>query len=67
MAGPLLREDWAELSAATDGPAAFDPAAAAELPAPVRRWLAHAVEPGVPLWRSLELTTAGSIRLGEWR
>jgi hypothetical protein len=62
-----VRTDWTDLGATTGAPAAFDPAAAAGLPEPVRRWLAHAVAPGTPLLTSVELTTHGTIRLGTWR
>jgi hypothetical protein len=45
----------------------FDPAAIRELPEPARRWLAHAIAPGTPLWSSVELTMHGQIKLGRWR
>ena len=60
------RSDWAAL-AAGDTAGTFLPARAAELPEPARRWLAHAVRPGTPLWSSVELTMHGEIRLGRWR
>ena len=72
MAGPLpalppdVRDDWAKLSTPTEQPAAFDPASLAALPAPVRRWLTHAIAPGSPLRCSAELRTHGQIRIGRW-
>lgn len=48
-------------------PAAFDPAMVAGLPEPARRWLTHVIAPGTPLWRSVELSMVGQIRLGSWR
>ena len=34
---------------------------------PAAQRLLHAIEPGVPLWRSVELLMRGEIRLGGWR
>ncbi len=48
-------------------PRVFDPTLVAGLPEPARRWLCHAIAPGTPLWRSVELTMVGEIRLGSWR
>jgi len=45
----------------------FDPAATMGLPEPALRWLSHAIAPGTPLWRSVELTMHGRIKLGRWR
>jgi hypothetical protein len=45
----------------------FDPAAITGLPEPAQRWLGHAIAPGTPLWRSVELTMNGQIKLGRWR
>jgi hypothetical protein len=42
-------------------------AEALELPEPARRWLAHAVDPGMPPSASVELEMHGEIRLGRWR
>jgi hypothetical protein len=39
----------------------------AGLPEAARRWLAHAVVPGTPLWPSIVLSMRGEIRLGAWR
>ncbi len=62
-----VRQAWDRLSA--DGPPAepFDVAMLADLPEPARRWLSHAIAPGTPLWRSVELIMRGEIRLGSWR
>jgi hypothetical protein len=45
----------------------FDPAMTLGLPEPARRWLTHAIEPGMPLWGRAELTMRGQIKLGRWR
>jgi hypothetical protein len=38
------------------------------LPEAARRWLVHAIEPGTPLWNSVEIDMTGRIRLGgSWR
>jgi hypothetical protein len=60
-------EEWRRLGAATPEPIAFDLAMVAELPEPARRWLSHAISPGTPLWRSVEVSMVGEIRLGKWR
>ena len=39
----------------------------AGLPEPARRWLTHAIRPGTPLARSVQLQMHGHIRLGTWR
>ena len=46
---------------------AFDPAMVAGLAEPVRRYLAHAIAPGTPLWQSVEVSMVGHIRIGTWR
>lgn len=62
-----MQQEWRLL--AVDGPPAepFDPVMLADLPEPARRWLTHAIAPGVPLSRSVELVMHGEIRLGAWR
>jgi hypothetical protein len=65
-ARPVSRE-WLQLAAATAAPAAFDPEMTAGLPPAARAWLAHAIEPGTRLRRTVELTMHGQIRLGRWR
>lgn len=62
-----VRGEWQLLAAATPEPAAFGPAVTAGLPEPARRWLAHAIPPGTPLWRTAELVMRGTIKLGGWR
>lgn len=62
-----VRAEWARLSAPTPLPAVFDPARTAGLPEPVRRYLTHAIAPGTPLWRSVEVAMVGHIRIGRWR
>jgi hypothetical protein len=62
------RAEWTRLAEPATGRAErFDPALVAELPEPARRWLTHAIAPGVPLARSVELSMRGEIRLGGWR
>jgi hypothetical protein len=43
---------------------AFDPDAILGLPEPARRWLTHAIEPGLPLVDAVELEMHGEVRLG---
>lgn len=43
---------------------AFDPEAVTAYPEPARRWLTHAIEPGVQLVDAVELRMLGGIRLG---
>ncbi len=62
-----LRAEWAGLAAPTPSPPPFDPAAADGLPVPARRWLTHAIAPGTPLRRRVELAQHGRIRIGSWR
>jgi hypothetical protein len=62
-----VRKDWAELCAPTTHPTVFNPAVVAGLPEPVRRYLAHAIAPGTPLWQSVEVSMVGHIKIGAWR
>jgi hypothetical protein len=62
-----VRRDWADLTAPTPGPAAFDPAVVAHLPPPARRWLTRSISPGTPLYQRVVMTIGGEIRLGSWR
>jgi hypothetical protein len=62
-----VRQEWLRLAAAAAATEKFDPTMTAELPAAVQRWLSHAILPGTPLWRSVELTMHGQIKLGRWR
>lgn len=61
-----VSDDWANLHATVDGDATFTPALMADLPEVARRWLTHAIEPGTPLWRSVEFRMRGEIRMGRW-
>lgn len=45
----------------------FTPALVASLPEAAQRRVLHAVEPGVPLWRSVELEMRGEIKIGMGR
>jgi hypothetical protein len=62
-----VRRQWARLAMATDRHSSFDPAMVDHLPEPARRWLGHAITPGAPLLRSVELAMHGMIRVGSWR
>jgi Family of unknown function (DUF6544) len=62
-----VRQDWTELAAATPTATAFDPLSVQGLPDPARRWLTHAIAPGTPLRRRVEITQHGRIRIGAWR
>jgi hypothetical protein len=48
-------------------PAAFEPSMTIDFPEPARRWLAHAIEPGVLLVDAVEIQMHGEIKLGRWR
>lgn len=51
-------------------PERFDPATLGDLPAPVRRYFLHAIQPGTALARSVRLAMTGKMRLGPgqvWR
>jgi hypothetical protein len=62
-----VQEDWSVLSTETPSLRRFNPGMAADLPDPVRRWLAHSVDAGTPLWESVEIMMEGEIRLrGAW-
>jgi hypothetical protein len=65
-AGPV-RQEWLHLATTVVRPPGFDPEMTAALPEPARRWLAHAITPGTPLWQVVRLTMRGQIRLGRWR
>ena len=56
------RTAWADLALEGRGET-FDPAVVAQLPAPARRFLLRAIQPGAPLARSVELRMHGTIRL----
>jgi hypothetical protein len=66
-AGRRVRNDWAELAAATVDPAPFDTAMVADLPEPARRYLTRNISPGTPLWESVQLSMRGTIKIGAWR
>jgi hypothetical protein len=53
-------------SAPAGGPA-FDPRDYAHLPAPVQRYLAHAIAPGTALASAVRLRMHGSIKITRWR
>lgn len=44
----------------------FDPAALVHLPAPVQRYLTHAIAPGAPMAHAVRLQMHGEIKLGGW-
>lgn len=62
-----FRGDWTELTRPTEPVERFDPAMAAHLPEPARRWLVHAIAPGTPLLHRVVLEQHGAMRLGAWR
>ncbi|WP_216870752.1 DUF6544 family protein [Modestobacter excelsi] len=63
-----MREEWDRLAIGTTAPATSGPEPLTGLPEPARRWLTHAIAPGTPLWRTVELVMAGELRLGRsWR
>ena len=63
-----IAPEWAALLPADGVPAElFEPQMTRELPEPARRWLAHAIDPGTPMWRAAIITMRGEIRLGRWR
>ncbi len=66
-AARTVRREWDLLRRSTGHLGAFEPSMVAGLPEPARRWLTHAIAPGTPLWRSVELSMRGQIRLGAWR
>ncbi len=45
----------------------FEAESADRLPAPVRRWLVRAIEPGTPLATTVVVSMTGRIRIGAWR
>jgi len=67
LRGAAVRRDWSRLCSPTVKPALFQSDMVAGLPEPARRWLTHAIRPGTPLARSVELRMYGHIRLGAWR
>lgn len=62
-----IRKEWLRLASSDAGPPVLDPATLGGLPGPARRWLSHAIAPGSPLWRTVELSMRGQIRIGSWR
>ncbi|PFG41079.1 hypothetical protein ATJ97_3625 [Georgenia soli] len=58
------RSDWEDLLSPTPDPEPYDSAMGAALPAAARRWLDHAVAPGTPLRRRVEMRQHGQLRLG---
>ena len=67
LAPRILREEWAVLAEHPAPTGRFDADRVADLPEAARRRLRHAIEPGTPLWRGVELTMTGHIKLGTWR
>lgn len=62
-----VRGDWDDLARSTGDPEPLEPGALDDLPPPVARWLRHAIAPGTPLRRSVQLTMHGQIRVGRWQ
>lgn len=62
----LRTRQWERLATPGPSPGAFDPEDVADLPAPARRLLRHALAPGVPLASTVVLTMVGEIRVRGW-
>ena len=62
-----MRQEWDRLAATRRPPEPFDLGMLVGLPEPASRWLAHAIAPGTPLWRSVELEMHGKIKIKSWR
>lgn len=62
-----VSRDWESLVPDHAPDQTFAPAMVSTLPQAAQRLLLHAIEPSVPLWRSVELQMRGQIRLGRWR
>lgn len=62
-----LTPEWERLAAPGPAPDPFTLDLLADLPEPARRWLAHSIAPGTPLWRSVELEMHGQLKIGAWR
>jgi hypothetical protein len=60
---PSIDELWD--SAPADGPS-FDPGGLTTLPEPARRYLTHAIAPGIPLASAVRLRMHGEFRLNGW-
>ena len=60
---PLLEQLWDSAPAARQ---VFPPPEIGILPAPVRRYLEHAIAPGTPLASAVRLRMHGAIKLGRW-
>lgn len=66
---PRVPPEWTELKrrlAAVPPGHAFDQAALADRPEPVRRFLNAAITPGTPLAAGAQLHMRGSLKLGRW-
>ncbi|HEY7103335.1 MAG TPA: DUF6544 family protein [Mycobacteriales bacterium] len=62
-----VSRDWESLIPDHAPDQVFVPEMVSTLPETAQRLLRHAIEPGVPLWRSVDLQMHGEIRLGGWR
>jgi len=63
MGKPTLNELW---NTAPRAQSRLDPAQLARLPAPTRRYLAHAIAPGTKLASAVRLEMHGTIKLRRW-
>ena len=65
-----MHQDYAVDVAQLSGPALaagrFSAESTAHLPEPARRWLAHSIAPGTPLYSSVTVEMEGEIKLGHW-
>ncbi|KAE8766063.1 hypothetical protein GB883_00010 [Georgenia thermotolerans] len=62
-----VRRDWRAVAAPRPEPGRFEPADVEHLPAPVARWLRHAIAPGTQVPGAALLAMHGEIRLGRWQ
>lgn len=61
------RRTWADLATVTEtAGVVFDPDSTRTLPAPVARWLRHAIAPGTRLRSGVQLSMHGDIKIRRW-
>ena len=60
-----VAQAWKQLTVQAPVSRSYDSSLADGLPEPARRWLAHPIKVGTPLWASTELEMSGEIKLGK--
>ncbi len=60
------KRSWAELGSSISTGEPFEPGMVDLLPAPVARWLRHAIAPGTPLREGVQVSMHGNIKIGKW-